>query len=476
MKLLLIAVIAGLSCGFGVSGRSLAESTEPKQDGDGVMSKLDETVTADFTAESMAESKAESKPDKASSSDADRVKAEAEDGETQGDISAKKAAKAVKSGTEIAAAKGAEAPAVLSPIPEGSEISSGDRFAIDGKGFSIIAPLKWIVRKNMARSSLVIEARVSGTEYPRNIVVVRWKDPVLINEETAQTFEQRIVKTYPLSSPSIENFALRNHQNIQMEDGREAILIYTEFTGSGRKMMQAHVLLSSETDHYLVTYTDVAEHFENPSEGDPFLAEAWASMTSIQLNSPNPVAEESLKKWIMGVVGLLGIVGMATVTRKALAARSYRKFGNLEDGETDSQDAVADTHEESQTGTTKQRFKTNGAGSTSMTLDYDRSGDDADDDDAKSLDNISEDDSDDSTDEDTDTDLHALANIKVEKSRPMKVGPEPRSKNRSVGNESPTMISMKKSLAPKELSDDSDLEFSEDEIVVEKFRRIKRGA
>ena len=118
-----------------------------------------------------------------------------------------------------------------------------------------------------------------------------------------------------------------------MEDGREGILIYTDFLGSGRKMMQAHVLVSSETNHYLSTFTDVAEHFENPSDGAQFLAEAWSAMTSIQLDSATPSPGRGIEIAIGSILALgLLYFGVSTV-RKFMASRSYKEFSNLDPGE-----------------------------------------------------------------------------------------------------------------------------------------------
>ena len=214
----------------------------------------------------------------------------------------------------------------LPPPPAGTEVSQGERLTLDGKGFTLVAPTGWIVQKNLPRSSLFIQARVIGAEYPRNIAVARFSGSVLINESTANDFAERLVKLYPATSTTIENYTLRNHQSIQMTDGREGILFYTDFTGSGRKMMQAHILVSSETHHYLVTYTDVAEHFENPVDNSPFLAEAWAAMISIQLDSPNPVPAGGMDTAFLTVIGLMVAVVVVTGVRKKMAGRRYKKY------------------------------------------------------------------------------------------------------------------------------------------------------
>jgi hypothetical protein len=214
-----------------------------------------------------------------------------------------------------------------------TEVSNGERVVIDGKGFSIVPPTGWTIQKNLPRSSLYLQAKVSGSEYPRNISAIRFREPAFINATTAESFAAKIVREFPAASSTIERYTLRNHQSVQMADGREGILFYTDFDGSGKKMMQAHILVSSETNHYLVTYTDVAENFENPGESNQFFNDAWAAMTSIELDSPNPVPSNGFE--MVGLALLFGFFAISSVAvwRKWLAAKVYRRYGDLEPGE-----------------------------------------------------------------------------------------------------------------------------------------------
>ncbi len=233
-------------------------------------------------------------------------------------------------GEEVDASVSPESVTSVTSVPANAEVSDGQRFLIDGKGFSIEAPKGWIVQKNLPRSSLYLQAPVVGATYPRNIGVVRFPESVLINTTTAEAFAEKIVKQFPSASSTIENYTLRNHQSIQMADGREGFLFYTDFTDSGQKMMQAHILLSSQTNHYLVTFTDVAEHFENPSDDNQFFNDAWASMTSVQLDSPNPEAAMGIEKVLLWVLGLALVAAAVTLIRRGLAAKMYRQYGNLD--------------------------------------------------------------------------------------------------------------------------------------------------
>jgi hypothetical protein len=216
-------------------------------------------------------------------------------------------------------------------IPADAIVSQGERFAIDDKGFSIVAPQGWVVRKNLPRTSLLMQAQVSGSEYPRNIAVVRFKEPKFISADSAQQFAEHLLASFPRVSSTIEGYSLRSHEAIKMTDGREGWMFYTEYSDAGRKMMQAHVLVSSQTSHYLATFTDVAEHFEGVPNGEQFLSEAWSAMTSIELDSPSPAAGFGLRVMVGGLIGIALLMLLSTIARKFFAKRYYRSVADADE-------------------------------------------------------------------------------------------------------------------------------------------------
>ena len=215
-------------------------------------------------------------------------------------------------------------------IPEGAEISQGERIVIDGKGFSIKPPVGWIVQRDVHRVSLALAAPVPEGQYPSNINVIRFSGAKIINQETAEKFAEKIIKDFPAASSTIDGYTLRNSQPIDLADGRKALMFYTDFLGSGRRMMQAHVLASSETNHYLITYTDAAENFETNAEGvqSQVFNLAWETLASLELDSPNPVPSQELT-WILGVIGILVIAWFVfSFIRNRRAAAEYRQFAD----------------------------------------------------------------------------------------------------------------------------------------------------
>lgn len=196
-------------------------------------------------------------------------------------------------------------------------IANGEERVIVKDGdFSMVPPKTWEVFSEMPGLTLLLQVpHSSGQRYQRTIQVASFSGSRFIDDVTAREFEETIVRKFASASASIEDYRVRNHMEVEMADGRTALLFYSEFNFDTVPLMQMHILLSSRERHYLVSYTDLAEHFEK--EDNEFLAEAWAAMTSTQLGSRTPLRHEMLI--IMGLVAVL----IALVAGGALAARSY---------------------------------------------------------------------------------------------------------------------------------------------------------
>jgi hypothetical protein len=234
--------------------------------------------------------------------------------------------------------------------PPAPIISDGSEITVDGKGISMTPPVGWTVRRDLPRTTLFLGGpKANEKDYPRNISVMRFPGEQVIHEETAEKFSKFLVSSFPQSSPEIAGYDLRNHQLIQMNDGREGLLFYTDFNVRGVAMMQAHILISSQTAHYLMTYTDVATHFEDPQLSSQFLGEAWSSMVSVKLDSPSPKPEENAKRMMIAGGVLLLIAAVTAGVRRRMASREYDKFSDSnEDASGESSDAENISHLSSQ--------------------------------------------------------------------------------------------------------------------------------
>ena len=102
-------------------------------------------------------------------------------------------------------------------------------------------------------------------KYQRTIQIAGFSGKKFIDDMTAREFADVIRRKFANMDGTLTDFEIRNHQIIDMADGRKAILYYTSFKIEDTDLMQAHLLSSSSTRHYLTTYTDIAEHLEGVS-------------------------------------------------------------------------------------------------------------------------------------------------------------------------------------------------------------------
>jgi hypothetical protein len=215
-------------------------------------------------------------------------------------------------------------------------ISDGQRLEVEDKGFSIIAPRGWEVYTKQANLSLLMQVPFEkGMKYQRTIQVAAFSGPRFMDEVTAKEYEGIIVRKFSQASILISEFRVRNHMAIDMADGRPGILFYSEFSIEGVDLMQAHVLVSAPEKHYLLTYTDLAGHFED-EQANQYLTEAWESIISVQLSGPTPGRFQTVAAFGAIALGLVLLAIAVWFIRSWQAGRQYRDYSNrrdLEDGE-----------------------------------------------------------------------------------------------------------------------------------------------
>lgn len=210
--------------------------------------------------------------------------------------------------------------------------------------FSLQPPVGWEVYVNLPSLSLLMQVpHKQGEKYQRTIQVASFAGPRYMDEVTAKEYEDVIVRKFSVASSSIEDYRIRNHLPIEMSDGRQGLLFYTEFKIDDVALMQAHILVSSQTRHYLLTFSDVAEHFENEAASQ-FLTEAWDSMISVQLSSKTPARFESAA-YIGIVAGAALLLGLLVFGfRQWRSGREYRDFANGKEGAVDEKSSVSSIH------------------------------------------------------------------------------------------------------------------------------------
>jgi hypothetical protein len=198
------------------------------------------------------------------------------------------------------------------------------RLRLKDNSLSLVAPPGWTVRTDVQRLSLLIEApKADG--YQRNITVAKFNGEKFLSEKRASEFEHYLIENFSNSSPEVSNYQVRNYAEVQLLDGRKGILYYAEFQARGILMMQAHLLVSSETNHYLVSYTDLEKNFEKDGVSTPEWTEAWSTLVSLQLDSPSPV-EKDFPFFIVAIcAGALALLLGIRAFHKTYARAQYQE-------------------------------------------------------------------------------------------------------------------------------------------------------
>lgn len=192
----------------------------------------------------------------------------------------------------------------------------GNPMRVSEKDFSITPPMGWEVLRNQPGTSLVMQIPLDkSVNYRRTIQIMTFKGPAFLDEVGARDFADEIEKKFSNASIGITNYRIRNHLVVKTALDRPAVLFYSEFNFEGLALMQAHLLVSNSTHHYLVTFTDVQETFES-ADRSQVLKTAWESMVSFDTIGTSPERYDSLYFGI-AIASLIGVCAVALWTLRA---------------------------------------------------------------------------------------------------------------------------------------------------------------
>jgi len=187
---------------------------------------------------------------------------------------------------------------------------------LNKKGLKITPPLGWTVQYNTSGNSLVFQApEKRGSLFQRTIQVRFQKDPIPIDEYTMSQYADVIVEKLAKSSAAVEGYHIRNSLIIDMNDESKGILYYTGYKHDSVPMMQMHILISSATASFILSYTDLASNFEK--EDSQNLDEAYSSMISAELDSPAPTQFSFIVKCAIGFGILIFLIIVFRLVRNS---------------------------------------------------------------------------------------------------------------------------------------------------------------
>ena len=159
------------------------------------------------------------------------------------------------------------------------------RIVVEDRGFSIEPPKDWEVQQDDPNLTLFMQVKEGAYDtYQRSIQVKYGVRPVVMDDYGREEFGKLLVENRAKAFGSQSGYRIRNSMPIKLADGNPGILYYTEFKFEDFSMMEMHILTSSQTGHFLITYTDLAKNFENNGPGT-HLDIAYKSMISAQLDT-----------------------------------------------------------------------------------------------------------------------------------------------------------------------------------------------
>jgi len=215
-------------------------------------------------------------------------------------------------------------------------VSNGEPIEIEEKGFNLTPPNGWSVNFNYPSTTLLLEAPDRKSDkYRRTIQVLSFSESRYMDELSSEEFALYISKNFSQASAMIQDFEMRDKVPVELNSNLSGYLYYTSFKIDETELMQMHVLISSATRHFLVTYTDLAVFFDTDISSEVHLNEAWQVMSSIELDSPAPVRFSSARNLVV-VFSLALLFGVGYwIIRSRRAASTYRKYADESDVEYD---------------------------------------------------------------------------------------------------------------------------------------------
>ena len=146
--------------------------------------------------------------------------------------------------------------------------------------FEIPIPTSWKIDKSKKDRLLAVESG-ANTTYKKNIAIRRFEGKIFIDDISAKRFSELVEIKYPMASNSIVNYRNQEPEYVTLENGSEAILIYSSFSMTGIDMMHMHLVVSAEMSHFLVTYTDLYESVSK-EESESFQL-AWNMLSNVKV-------------------------------------------------------------------------------------------------------------------------------------------------------------------------------------------------
>lgn len=177
------------------------------------------------------------------------------------------------------------------------DIATGERFEYPDRDFSIVPPLGFEVHDSAGGIFLNFrEKHRKGLQYQRNIQVFWNSEYHYIDEAAAEKLAAKIGAKFSKFNPHIKDYRVSRYTIADLGE-REGILFYNNYRIDDAEMMHIVMLVSSNKEHYLITYTDLLNNYQKNEGKDAYTDVWWNCFTSIELPGSPP---DRYRYYIMG--------------------------------------------------------------------------------------------------------------------------------------------------------------------------------
>jgi hypothetical protein len=203
------------------------------------------------------------------------------------------------------------------------KIAEGRPWTAPEIGLTLTPPTGWQIQPGYRGKTLVLQPvptqeKIKDSSKPiynRNISVAVVHEARPIDEMEALTLRQKLAADFGQAA-GVRDFQIIEHRFIDYRQKADGILLYTAFLLNGFPMSQMHIFLSGSKNSTLLTYTDLADAFQNDEEA---MATAWNAMLSTELVGTAPKRYEDLVYTGLAL-GLMLVFGFLLVLLRRLAA------------------------------------------------------------------------------------------------------------------------------------------------------------
>lgn len=208
--------------------------------------------------------------------------------------------------------------------PSETFISQGQAISLEQLGVSIIPPKDWEVSTNTGTLSVVMREQRDPTpayekaKYQRNITVAAIQHPSPIDEKRAVELGQEMLKSFSADG-LVTDFKVLEHKFFNYKGQNDGLIVYSTLNIGEYPMMQMHVLVSGQEKQFLMTYTDLAENFQNQATFEA----AWNTMVSIEVTGVSPIRADEYARYGAVATGFLMLGMVAFLLRRRAGKKDY---------------------------------------------------------------------------------------------------------------------------------------------------------